>query len=71
MDEIIVSGYCRVLDGNRISERLVEGTMRQAKLIERSIDYQAIQAGYAAQIAAENRFQSQLMLYESWERSRR
>lgn len=63
--------YEAVLEGNRISERLVEGSMYQAKLIERSIDYQAIQANYAAQIAAENKFQSQLMLYDSWENSRR
>lgn len=63
--------YEAVLEGNRISKKLVEGTMRQAKLIERSIDYQAIQANYTAQIAAENKFQSQLMLYDSWERSRR
>lgn len=63
--------YEAIREGNRISERLVEESLHQAKLIERSIDNQAIQASYAAQIAAESRFQSQLMLYDSWQNSRR
>lgn len=62
--------YDAIQEGNRISQRLVSESVRQAQLIEKSIDYQALQANYSAQIANEVQLQNQLTIYEAIQRDR-
>ncbi len=62
--------YDAIQEGNRISQQLVDESVRQAELIEQSIDYQVLEANYTRQIANEMKFQNQLLIYDSWQRNR-
>lgn len=62
--------YDAIKEGNRISQQLVNESVRQSGLIEKSIDYQALQVSYSAQIESEERFRNNFMIYEAWRRNR-
>ncbi len=62
--------YDAIQDGNRLSKQLVSASIRQSELLQHSIDYQALNANYNAQLLNEARYQNQLTLYDMWQRNR-
>ncbi len=80
LDEVVVSLdsirqnqfmlYDVIQDGNRISRQLVSASIEQSKLLEKSIDYQALQATYSEQLSNQVHFQNQLMIYDMWHKEK-